>query len=306
MHIDIRQRYNSAQPVPESQNHRSDGNGCSARQSSSARQQQPSRQTRAPRPARPARRSRAPGGPGRRRTRLRPRRSSLRTALRNRPGGGGGTVPPPGRSLRDERPQPLHLLPFVPIPAPGRPRTRRPEGAPAQLRDPHRRDREKPGAGRSPDSRPAPTPLFTRPETGSAALLLAPTRPGPRPPLTAALSRARDGGELSARPPGPHRPPHPRPATAAASPGCRPGGPQGSGRPGPGLAQSGGGAGTGREPGAPSGPSPSLGHRARQPPVPESPGTGHPSRCGPAGATYRGLRETGTERQRPDGGEARN
>lgn len=49
---------------------------------------------------------------------------------------------------------------------------------------------------------------------------------------------------------------------------------RGGERPGPGLAHSGGGAGTGREPGEPGGPSPSSGREARRPPVPALPGTG--------------------------------
>lgn len=227
-----------------------------------------------------------------------------------RPGWGDtGTVPAPGRSLacslRDKRP--LHLLPLVPIPIPDGPSTRRPERrlasteglAPAESGETGRRPQPR---------RPGPAPFPIPAETGSAAWLLAPVRPGlrARPPASSALPRAGDREKLSPRIPGPRRPPHPRRAAPAASLGCRPGEPQGSGRPGPGLAQSSGGAGTGREPGAPSGPSPPPGHRARQPSVLELPGTRRPSRGGPARATYRGPRETVTERQRPDGGKARN
>ncbi|KAM6040669.1 uncharacterized protein VSU04_015157 [Chlamydotis macqueenii] len=242
------------------------------------------RETPPPRPACPAERNCAPEVPSRRARRgsgaeadaaLRPQLSSVRRALRNRPARLGRYRDSPNAGslasyLRDKRP--LHLLPFVLIPIPDRPRARRPEGRTASVEALARTESGE--TGRRPQLRESAAPHAVLRPHGDGQRSPAPRTRSARPapaPASAALSRVRDREELSPRPPGLNRPPQPRHAVAAASPGCRPSGPQGSGRPGPGLAQSGGGAGTGREPGAPSGPSPSTGYGARQPPVPETP-----------------------------------
>ncbi|XP_062485377.1 proline-rich protein 2-like [Pezoporus occidentalis] len=205
-----------------------------------------------------------------------PRGSVLR-ALRNRPARPGRHRDGPGAGalvrsdLRDKRP--LHLLPPVPIPprAPGGPRARRPEGCDClKPRDSQQRDREKRGAGRSTGSPPGPAPLSIPTETGSAAGLLVPVRPGPRPPQPRSL--VPETGRSSARSP-------PAPAARLIRAALRPPPPQGVGPAGPrgagGRVRAWRRAAAGPEQAAslerPVGlPSPQA-HGSRRPPVPSSP-----------------------------------
>ncbi|XP_065515520.1 proline-rich protein HaeIII subfamily 1-like [Lathamus discolor] len=152
--------------------------------------------------------------------------------------------------------------------APGGPRARRSEGCDClKPRDSQQRDRERRGAGRSTGSPSGAAPLSIPSEAGSAARLLVPVRPGPRPPQP-----------RSPAPQSPARSP-PAPAARLIRAALRPPPPQGVGPAGPRAA---GGrvrawrrAAAGPEQAAslerPVGlPSPRA-HGSRRPPVPSSP-----------------------------------
>jgi len=202
----------------------------------------------------------------------------------------------PGLSRRcslSARSTALHLLRLKPIPLPDGPHTRRPASA-KRVAPGNRETRARAAAPEPARRRAAPHP----PRPGSAPSAC--TTPAGPARASFALLRAPSRRSWSAARPR-ARSPHAR--LIRARPRWAPGRPQGGERQGPGLAQSGGGAGTGREP---SGPSPSLGRGACRPPVPMLPSTGRQRRGDPASATHRRLRETGTKKQRPNGGEARN
>lgn len=199
---------------------------------------------------------------------LGPQHSSVRRTLRNRLArlrrhrhGPDTRSLTRSQSARQAAPAPATARPH---PHPGQTRTRRAEERAASTEE--LASAESGGTGRRPQPQQPARPRTVLHPRGDGRCSPAPRTGSAGPaPASAALCGARGRGELSPRPPGLHRSPHPRRTVAATSPACRPGGPQRSGRPCPGLAQSGGGAGTGREPGAPSGPSPSPGHGARQP-----------------------------------------
>lgn len=144
------------------------------------------------------------------------------------------------------------------------------------------------------DSRAPGSSPSSRTRAAEPGQLLALVRLGPRPPQPRSLApdteRSSARGPPAAPPasPVPCRDRHLPEAWAWRAPRER--------TAGPGLAQSGGGAGTGREPGAPNGPSPSPGHGARQPPISDFLGINHPSWRGSASVTYRGPRAPGPGR----------
>ncbi|XP_061328544.1 proline-rich protein 2-like [Pezoporus flaviventris] len=189
--------------------------------------------------------------------------------------GDTGTAPAPERSFAQICVTSGPCTCYRPSPsrprAPGGPRARRPEGCDClKPRDSQQRDREKRGAGRSTGSPPGPAPLSIPTETGSAAGLLVPVRPGPRPPQPRSL--APETGRSSARSP-------PAPAARLIRAALRPPPPQGVGPAGPrgagGRVRAWRRAAAGPEQAAslerPVGlPSPQA-HGSRRPPVPSSP-----------------------------------
>lgn len=197
---------------------------------------------------------------------LGPQQSSVRRTLRNRPARLGRHRDGPdarsltrSRSARQAAPAPATARPH---PHPGQPYTRRADERTASAEE--LAPAESGGTGRRPQPQQPAGPRTVLHPRGDGRCSSAPRTGSAGPaPASAVLSGTRGRGELRPQPPGLRRSSHPRRTVAAASPACRPGGPQQSGRPCPGLAQSGGGAGTGREPGAPSGPSPSPGREAR-------------------------------------------
>lgn len=222
----------------------------------------------------------------------RSQQSSARSTLRNRPArlrrqrdGPDTRALTRSRPARQAAPAPATARPH---PHPGQSRTRRAEQRAAPPRSSPRQNEEERGAGRSPSSPPGPAPFSTAAETGGVAPLLAPVRPGPRPPQPCSLAPEAEGS--SARGPSActarliRAAPWPPPPQRVG-----PAGPSGAG----GRVRAWRRAAAGPEQAA------SLERLAglpllqatelASPPVSEFPGTRRPSRGGPASATHRGL-----------------
>ncbi|XP_041280677.1 translation initiation factor IF-2-like [Onychostruthus taczanowskii] len=182
--------------------------------------------------------------------------------------------------------------------SPSLPRAGPAAGAPRSALPQHRdsRIREKRGAGRSRGGQPGPAQPSVLPDTGSAGPASSSHWYGrARARLSRALSRQTLIGARLAEP-RPVRPPPPRRAAAAASPRRGPGGRRGSGRRGRAWRRAAAGPEQAASLERPTGPSPSPGHGARQPPVPDFLGINHPRRRGSASVTYRGPRAPGPGR----------